>query len=413
MSDIGYSVADNLPPHLLWEILTRLTCMKSAMRCKAVCKSWLSVILSPQFMGRLLRKHVYGKNHEAINMSPLPPFGLVIRPNLFGTSKGQLLYPKNMKFGLLGHFLPNLFSTITSDDGPQVKVTATCNDMILCEEDRFKQSDRMYICNARTRKWIALPRPGRSYRRFFVGFACDPYNCKDDEQVMEYSVVMVNCEDRGYVKNPFQFEIQIFSSLIGKWKEFTLSLPKSFKTCFSCCSLFNDGMLYFYDSCFGMIAFDPKISDNEKEKGDDKLSIACHFIDWPLDFVTNALEMDMTACLCQGNLRLIQKKGALLSVWDLKDHGTSEWQVKYKVVLVDRDSHDFSRFLFAWNGPLSLLGFQPLDDVTLYICLNDKIVTCNLKTVRLGAVFTIPDESKTFLPNCRSFDIFRPFWISL
>ncbi|KAK9716006.1 hypothetical protein RND81_06G205500 [Saponaria officinalis] len=412
MNDLGYSVGDNLPLDLVWEILTRLSCMKSAMRCKAVCKNWLNVILSPPFMGRLLRKHVYG-NH----LSPPPPFGLIIRPNLFDSSKGQLLYPKNsIKFGLSAHFLPNLFSTITSNVGLQFKVIATCNDLILCYH--LKESDHMYICNARTMKWIALPRPPRSYRRFFVGFACNPYNWKDDEQVMEYSVVMVNCDGRsGYVKNPAQFETQFFSSLVGKWKEVTLSLPKPFNTCFLCCSLFNDGMLYFYDGCIGMIAFDPIISNNsEKEKGDDKLSITCHFVDWPLDFVKNGAEMWMTACLCQGKLRLIQKKGMSLSVWDLKDHGTSEWQVKYKVVITDTVSHDIPLNLFSLRGPpLSLLGFQPFEDVTLYICLNNRIVTLNMKTMRLQAIFTIPDESKTGfpgLPNSPYFDLFKPFWLT-
>ncbi|XP_017252319.2 F-box/kelch-repeat protein At3g23880 [Daucus carota subsp. sativus] len=41
--------ADSLPPELVTEILLRLPA-KSLLRCKSVCKSWLSLISNPSFI---------------------------------------------------------------------------------------------------------------------------------------------------------------------------------------------------------------------------------------------------------------------------------------------------------------------------------------------------------------------------
>ncbi|XP_074277125.1 uncharacterized protein LOC141600774 [Silene latifolia] len=291
---------------------------------------------------------------------------------------------------------------------------ATSTDLILCERDDRKLNDHtMYICNPKTMKGITLPRPPRCYKKSFKGFASVPYSTK---QFIEYSVVVVNCGDgHGYVENEFGFEAQVFSSRIGKWKEVVLILPKPFKAFFhSCRSLFHDGILYFYDNKNGMIAFSPIIS-KEKEKADDEtLSIACRSIDWPLDCIVDDQSF-VTVDLCQERLRLTQKKGMSVNIWDLKDNDTSKWEVKDKINLGGLTSHDSSiRYISDFRTPWILLGFNPFDDAVLYACMNqDRIVSCDLKTRQLKSVFVMPDESKSLLlsSGMKFFEDVRPFWL--
>ncbi|XP_074277133.1 uncharacterized protein LOC141600783 [Silene latifolia] len=409
----GISHFDSLPKELIWEILSKLPCIKSVVMCKSVSKSCFSVISSPRFIGNFITKHVYGTNPDVTNPKHS---ALVIRPKLLCPSKGQLLYPKDKESGFSNCFLPDLFSRMVSSPEFPVKVIATSNDLILCvRDDRKAYDDSMYICNPQTIKGITLPRPPRYYKRSFKGFASVPCSTKEGKQVIEYTVIVVNCgDDDGYVKNEYQLEAQVFSSRIGNWKEVSLMLPKPFKAFFSSCgSLFHHGMLYFYDDENGMIAFSPIIS-KEKEKGDDeRLSIVCQSIDWPLDFVADH-KSSVTVGLCQERLRLTQKRGMSVNIWDLKDNDNSKWEVRDKIDLRGLASHDSSiQFINNFHTHFVLLGFNPFDDDILYVCVDkNRIVSCDLKKRQLNQVFVIPDESKSLIPalHKKFFDDFRPFW---
>ncbi|CAL1405455.1 unnamed protein product [Linum trigynum] len=132
------SKATNPPPttmigklgdDLLVEILVRsFPDPKSAFRCKAVCKRWSSLILSPCFNRRMVSHHQNVK-----------------------------LHPKELQSAILS-LLPPMPSRV----GGSLKVLDCYKDLVLCgfwdvKQDNGEHSRSYLICNPFTKQWVALP----------------------------------------------------------------------------------------------------------------------------------------------------------------------------------------------------------------------------------------------------------------
>ncbi|CAI0547756.1 unnamed protein product [Linum tenue] len=132
------SIATNPPPttmigklgdDLLVEILVRsFPDPKSAFRCKAVCKRWSSLILSPCFNRRMISHHQNVK-----------------------------LHPKELQSAILS-LLPPMPSRV----GGSLKVLDCYKDLVLCgfwdvNQDNGEHSRSYLICNPFTKQWVALP----------------------------------------------------------------------------------------------------------------------------------------------------------------------------------------------------------------------------------------------------------------
>ncbi|KAK9725679.1 hypothetical protein RND81_05G162000 [Saponaria officinalis] len=187
---------DTLVEELLVEILCRLPTHKTVVTCKAVCKHWAALLSHPFFITRFIaykfnnhttiypykNKNGLSKYDEVrMKMTNDRKFGLVVR----------MMAGKNTRKGLMIHFNdpvhnPNnssLYSLPRLSNGGlprNLTIVGSCSDLLLYCRDFDNDNDndklKLYISNAQTRQWLALPSlPLNIHRAGPIGLICDPY----------------------------------------------------------------------------------------------------------------------------------------------------------------------------------------------------------------------------------------------
>lgn len=145
----GQSLFNNLTDELLIEIFIRLRSSDDAIRCKSLCKRWLSLISSNYFRSRhqktllpftfLSHHQKYFREYESkvFNVIEfLPEKGLARRIDLGFLYSGR---PDNYRISLEESF----------------------DDLILCSGNARTSSIDYYIINVFTKQWIVIPHTPR------------------------------------------------------------------------------------------------------------------------------------------------------------------------------------------------------------------------------------------------------------
>ncbi|XP_057506612.1 F-box protein At3g07870-like [Actinidia eriantha] len=137
-----------VPEDVLVDVLARLP-IEIIVRCTLVCKSWFSLITSPNFISHHLNRIISNnKGH------------LLIR---YRTDKPRQEYC-SLRFDD-----NNTFDEYKSFDFPFTRlhsyfdIVGSCNGLICLSDDQFRYNVRMYLWNPCIRKVLAIPRPNVTF----------------------------------------------------------------------------------------------------------------------------------------------------------------------------------------------------------------------------------------------------------
>ncbi|XP_008223653.2 PREDICTED: uncharacterized protein LOC103323432 [Prunus mume] len=387
---------DDLPQHLLVEILCRLPRIKIVFQCKCVSKRWSALISNSYFVLCFLSVRK-GTTEDTL---------------FFETTKRNKQDKEFVTMSALssGFRTHKFFLSFVPGFG-RLAVCATYNDLILCcPEDGLSRD--YYICNPYTKQWVALPPAPRVHRAVAkTGFICDGayYNCKelDGDRITstnagielnsEYRYRVVNrIRQRG--QNPLQFRVEIFSSETGEWTQSVIQCPQDFLNFddINPVMLAYKGMLYWSANGGILMALDP-FNNNPKTTSTSGSTCAyifenqfCRFT--AFDKPAFAPE-DTDICLqclsvCQGRLRMCYSgTGKTRSVWEWKEvQEQSQGGKLMKWFLIKRFSWEQ---LVTENNPVisiyalrrtRVLALDPKYEDILYVALDGDIVACDFRT---------------------------------
>ncbi|XP_074301405.1 F-box protein At3g26010-like [Silene latifolia] len=196
---------DDLDDHMLAQILLRLPNCKTVLACSAVNKRWCSLISDSNF-------HSQFANHKKNTTTLLkgynePPWTFLT--TVYGSEERLLTTEFIFEPKLSLEFLPcNKCTT-----------RATFKDLVLCSSYKPCQEGGgrvYYITNPLTKQWVALP-PCPWGSITWTGFICQPLY--SDTKRYKFRVVLARYRVD-------KFDLVVYCSEIGEWKEFNLRIPK-------------------------------------------------------------------------------------------------------------------------------------------------------------------------------------------
>ncbi|KAL9240757.1 hypothetical protein vseg_014940 [Gypsophila vaccaria] len=153
---------EHLTDDLLREILCRLPCYATAVRCKTVSKRWCSIVSR----NSLLVAHAYSIHRDTNNSKKPQSRALLLNLKLSDD------YVVTGMFGLRP-WSPRILS-LQFLPYPATLV-ATFRDLALCYSiDPFTESMLYYVCNPTTKQWMALPPYQFGQSSSARSFRCDP-----------------------------------------------------------------------------------------------------------------------------------------------------------------------------------------------------------------------------------------------
>ncbi|XP_017251007.1 F-box protein CPR1-like [Daucus carota subsp. sativus] len=195
----------DIPEDIVREILLRLP-VKLLLQYTSVCKTWLSIITSPDFIS--------SHTHRALMVSRIDPTLLAIRVNeliLFSRARDGLTSNNNHSNNLL--VMPRLF-------GIKPFVINSCNG-IICVANLVNHNDLFYLWNPAIRKCRKLPDPPRrrSYR-YIIGFGYDSISA-------DYKVVRCEYDYSRYFKAR---KVHVYSTNADCWREIRPTIPLEYSS---------------------------------------------------------------------------------------------------------------------------------------------------------------------------------------
>ncbi|KAD4982820.1 hypothetical protein E3N88_19491 [Mikania micrantha] len=294
---------------LLTEILFRLP-VTSILRFKSVSKHWRWLLSQARFT----------LMHDKLSKSP----GLFVR-NMY------------IPFDAENRSTPPFRSLDFCLDLCGIRILQSCNGLLLCCSDRGNERARKYyVFNPTTKQFAIIPSVpgGQNARRTirFMGLAFHQTDC------VHYKVVCVRrVEPAGEL-----FQIQIYSSDIGKWKISNESFSENFYTSFKY-GVYWNGAIHWAPACRIPLYF--KLMDEQLQK----LPLPAN----SRDYYNGAIPMYFGES--RGHLHLVdtaQHDNRLhLNVYEMMmDH--SGWFVKYEVRL-DELPGAFPEMINSYQDPSS------------------------------------------------------------
>lgn len=390
---------DDLPNDVLVEIFCRLPSVSFVSQCKCVSKSWCTLMSDPYFIGRFLWRR--SDTQTPIIPSLIDSYGdELLTTNVFKRFKSFLSWNKNSR------------------------VLATCNDLVLCCANLNDHHD-FFICNPRTMQLVTLPPTPRCHISQPLGFICEPYYRKDDTQRKELNLIDVNAEYRCKVvrilppdnvadehKICFKFNIQVFSSETGEWRELVVPCPHGFSYCgiMSFASLGNNGFLYWKIGG-GLIGLGPFTSNNSSSaNGNDT---ADHYQFHVIEFdetVKNLFYGLHFLGVYQGCLRMCDhyddSDDPELFIWELKEEELNEMAVDGtgKLGLKHMEGYALDREMIPEGSDLvQFIACDSNDLDIVYLQAEGDIIKCNICTGIWSKMAVKP-------PFGRVFQLMLPWW---
>ncbi|XP_074343096.1 putative F-box protein At1g32420 [Apium graveolens] len=189
MAKLGGDI--HIPEDVITIILSRLP-VKSLLRNKSVCKSWLSIISKPSFIKSHLSNAIMASRN-------IPKIANILDPV-------QFLELQDLSFTCPVHIdliaMPHLFHETLVE--PQI---IGCHNGIICVYDMFVSS--VYFWNPSIRQCMEIPSPAiYECFRVSVNFGYDLIS--DDYKVLKISYLYSN-------ELPI---IQVYSAKVNSWREF-------------------------------------------------------------------------------------------------------------------------------------------------------------------------------------------------
>ncbi|XP_050285371.1 putative F-box protein At3g23970 isoform X1 [Quercus robur] len=379
---------DDLPIDLVLEILHRLD-LKSATRCKSVSKEWCSVITDPFFARCFVN---YNNSRPIVDHCP---FTLLLQCTNRRTKNGHLLLPLEEESYFKS--LPYIPPMYQEQRHNEFNIQASCHDLFLCSESAVVSDHSTpffyYVINPITRQWTALPPLPHQYtasvvrRRPLIGFICN----SGDILQLSFRVVLIP-EFEGMST---EFKVYIFSSDTSKWSESLVSCPalEGFDlTSFAFPAVPYNGLLFWCSRDGSLFGFDPYNS-------------GCYrFIQKPLELDTSFANGRLG--VSRGALRMARISGfdpydyfsdPVLCVWEFKDKGEEggKWCLEHQLYIKKYSA-------------LMVLAFHPNDQDIMYLVINFKVVSCNLRRKTLEVVRDLPDPY--FSDGKNVFNFVLPCW---
>ncbi|XP_057745615.1 F-box protein At5g07610-like [Arachis stenosperma] len=227
--------------NLLTEILLRLP-VKDALRCKCVCKKWMSLISNPQFcywhtLG-LCRKHKHNNNP---NPNPyLYPSGMLFQRTLDCLrDKKACVIPFN---NCSSRFM-QLNAHVKFEGTLHYLLLRSCNGLTLWDSIPMPWSNKLvkrcsfYINNPSTGCCVRIDKFGYEYRFSRPYLAFEPWKSP------HYKVIFLECTKT----TP---KMSVYSSHTGSWSKLDvhLSFPnKNFDPCHDDGGVYCNGAIHWYD----------------------------------------------------------------------------------------------------------------------------------------------------------------------
>ncbi|BFG34128.1 hypothetical protein CerSpe_204020 [Prunus speciosa] len=415
---------DDLPQHLLVEILCRLPSSKIVFQCKCVSRRWFALISDPYFVLRFVSLQKCTTDDVLVERDA-DMDAILFYSKTNNRAYGQYsiweyfvmaaLPAKCKSRNLSLSFIPCFYQTTQTEP----RMLGTYNDLILCSTISEQE---YYICNPYTRQWIALPLTPQVHRGSgIMGFTCDHPYYNHEELVGNQTSsnnIKLNAEYRYRVvritvvkRNCLECPVEIYSSETGQWRESVISSSRGFSFTSASCStrgVAYNGMLYWL--CFGglLIGVDPfnntnsSISTDANTIGDIVVNNElCRFV----QFHKPEYNITCVECLgvCQGRLRMCHYdmedpyNSGILCVWELKEVEEEDdqkadgiagrlmkWCLIKKLNLNEMvaENPDIAKWRAEAGGwcEARVPAFDPNDEDILYVNLDGDIVACNFRT---------------------------------
>ncbi|KAM7497898.1 hypothetical protein LguiA_022312 [Lonicera macranthoides] len=194
-------MSDYLLPSELWieEILTRLP-VKTLLRCTSVCKSWYSLITSPNFITLHLNRTTSNKNTRLLvrNYNDIDHYSVHADDETFDKCEklNFTLRSRNRYFNVIG----------------------TCNGLVCLSDDAGGYYDIMILWNPSIRKSVDLPYPNVRFQshgpfQHTLGFGFNPVT--NDYNVVR--VVYLQKDGPGW-GHKFPPEVELYELSTGSWR---------------------------------------------------------------------------------------------------------------------------------------------------------------------------------------------------
>ncbi|KAK9725683.1 hypothetical protein RND81_05G162400 [Saponaria officinalis] len=420
------SQKSTLPVQCFPKILCRLPTHKTVVTCKAVCKHWAALLSHPFFITRFIAykfdnhttiypyKNGLSKYDEVkMKMMNDRKFGLVTRMICGNTRKGLMIHfndPVHNPNKLSLYSLPRL-----SNGGlpRNLTIVGSCSDLLLYCRDIYNDKLKLYISNAQTRHWLALPSLPLNNRAGPIGLICDPYYSSHTGNVTLNEAYQACIVVIPYtVKDVTEFPAHLLSpNAGGVWRSVLLSLPLrchllSFR------GLFCIGRkLYFhcveklspvglYGNVGRLISFDPFV-DNDV--------IKCSSLPLPLELVSS---VSFFGVFHERLYMCDRDDDGRYRIWVLEDYESGQWSLRHSIMGSDWIPRDRCLAKLVNQNPLfgDAIGFHPAIPDVIYVLCDRWIVLCNLSTRKMEVVSQLPKGCKGMFPVSYSFQITLPVW---
>ncbi|KAM7497925.1 hypothetical protein LguiA_022339 [Lonicera macranthoides] len=198
-------MSDYVLPTEIWieEILTRLP-VKTLLRCTSVCKSWYSLITSPNFITLHLNRTASNNDNR-----------LLIR-SCNNRIENYSVYTDNETFDECEKLHFPLHSRIN-----RFNIVGNCNGLVCLSEDVQQYTDIMILWNPSIRKFVHLPYPNFGYNTHgaylqSVGFGFNPVT-------NDYNVVRI-----AYLKKVETEVVELYELSTGSWRNVCASVDISY-----------------------------------------------------------------------------------------------------------------------------------------------------------------------------------------
>ncbi|KAM7497959.1 hypothetical protein LguiA_022373 [Lonicera macranthoides] len=184
---------DYIPPEVMTEIMTRLP-MKTLLQCTSVCKSWYSLIISPNFITAHLNRN---NNSNQIVVRYFIADNKLTGKDQYSVHIDNEAFEKleTLEFPLPGYF----------------SIMGSCNGLICLSNLHF-----MILWNPSVRKYVTLPTPSVTYEsrgRFqqTIGFGFD--SASNDYKVV--SVVYLRPDGLTVLPGP---KVELYELSTSSWR---------------------------------------------------------------------------------------------------------------------------------------------------------------------------------------------------
>lgn len=196
ISSRAADMADYLYEGIIINILHRLP-VKTLLRCTSVCKSWYSLITSPEFISSHLKFAAADKKRA--------PFLLLRR--CIGDSERYELYSDNESFTQRAT-LEFPFRSINSF----LTIVGSCNGLLCLSDDRVYYMHTIILWNPCLKKSVLLPKPNLIYNSY--GTFTQSLGFGFDHVSSDYKVVRITYVD--FARHP---QVELYKLSTGVWQD--------------------------------------------------------------------------------------------------------------------------------------------------------------------------------------------------